>query len=298
MNDIYDDIISIKKALKLNNEDLGSLLNKSGDTFRKSMSRKSLSDFELKALLKTLSNVNSEKDSDTLSKIQEALNKIRTKIQKNKQLIRDKILLVDEENELLSRIKGDPAYLDLFTDHNDESEIKVNEPSEIYPTKSGNIIEELANGKYLLTVPMVPYKAHATYISEFTDAEYISDLTKVSFIVDRIPRGKYQAFEIQNDSMNDATLERGPSREAILNGDIVLGRELGKQHWTSKLNTNNYPYWIIVHKNTIVCKEIINHDVENGTITCHSLNDSPEFQDFDLKLDDCHQLFNIIKKQV
>lgn len=177
-------------------------------------------------------------------------------------------------------------------------EMKVNEPREIFNTKSGNNIEELPNGKFLLTVPLVPYKAHATYISEFTDADFIQDLTKVSFIVDRIPRGKYQAFEIINDSMNDGTLEKEPSRSAILSGDIVLGRELGKQHWKSKLNTNGYPYWIIVTHHNIICKEIIKHDVENGIITCHSLNNSPEFQDFELKLDQCHQLFNIIKKQI
>lgn len=190
--------------------------------------------------------------------------------------------------------------IDLSKSKHDQplTEYPVNEMQETFKTKSGNIIDELPNGKFLLTVPLLPHKAHATYISEFHDAEYISDLTKVSFIVDRVPRGHYMAFEIINDSMNDATLDRPASREAILDGDIVLGRELGKQHWKSKLNINGYPYWIIVHKNTIVCKEIINHDVDNGIITCHSLNGSPEFQDFDLKLDDCHQLFNIIKKQI
>lgn len=167
-----------------------------------------------------------------------------------------------------------------------------------FPTKSGNLIKELSNGKYLLTVPMIPHKAYATYISEFMDADYVSDLTKVSFVVDRVPRGVYRGFEIKNDSMNDATLERGPSRDAILQGDIVLGRELGRQHWKSPLRTNDFPFWIIVTKHNIICKEIINHDVEKGIITCHSLNDSPEFQDFDLKLDDCLQLFNIVKKQI
>lgn len=176
--------------------------------------------------------------------------------------------------------------------------VKETEHRTSFPTKSGNLIEELSNGKYLLTVPMVPHKAYATYISEFMDADYVSDLTKVSFVVDRVPRGVYRGFEIKNDSMNDATLERGPSRDAILQGDIVLGRELGRQHWKSPLRTNDFPFWIIVTKHNIICKEIINHDVEKGIITCHSLNDSPEFQDFDLKLDDCLQLFNIVKKQI
>lgn len=179
-----------------------------------------------------------------------------------------------------------------------DTSIPVRESKEVYKTKSGNIIDELPNGKYLLTVPLLGHKAHATYISEYTDADYIDDLTKVSFIVDRVPRGKYMAFEIINDSMNDATLTTPASRSAILSGDIVLGRELGKQHWKSKLNTNGYPYWIIVHKDTIVCKEILDHDVQSGIITCHSLNTSPEFQDFKLNLDDCLQLFNIIKKQI
>lgn len=180
-----------------------------------------------------------------------------------------------------------------------DTSIPVRESKEVYKTKSGNIIDELPNGKYLLTVPLLGHKAHATYISEYTDADYIDDLTKVSFIVDRVPRGKYMAFEIINDSMNDATLTTPASRSAILSGDIVLGRELGKQHWKSKLNTNGYPFWIIVHKDTILCKEIVNHDLQNGTITCHSLNTSPEYKkDFDLNLDDCLQLFNIIKKQI
>lgn len=170
--------------------------------------------------------------------------------------------------------------------------VLVNEPREIFNTKAGSNYEELPNGKYLLTVPLVPIRAQATYISEFADAEYISDLKKISFIVDRIGKGKYQAFEVQNDSMNDGTIN------SIPDGAIVLGRELGKQHWKNKLNTNGYPYWIIVHKNTILCKEIIAQDLDNGTITCHSLNDSPEFQDFTIKLDDCHQLFNIVKKQI
>lgn len=173
-----------------------------------------------------------------------------------------------------------------------EKELVLNDPKEIFQTKAGSTYEELADGKYLLTVPMVPVKAQARYVSEYGDAEYISELTKVSFIVDRVGNGRYQAFEIKNDSMNDGTIA------SIPDGAIVLGRELGRHHWRDKLKINGYPYWIIVHKDTVLCKEIISHDVERGIITCHSLNNSPEYQDFEIKLDDCRQLFNIIKKQL
>lgn len=159
-----------------------------------------------------------------------------------------------------------------------------------FQTKAGSRYEELANGKYKVTVPFVPVKAQARYVAEYTDAEFISDLEDMTFIVDRVGNGKYLAFEIQNDSMDDNT------KNSIPDGAVVLARELGRQHWTSKFRTNQYPFWIIVHKTTILCKEIVNHDVEKGIITCHSLNESPEYQDFDLKLDDVHQLFNIVKK--
>lgn len=174
----------------------------------------------------------------------------------------------------------------------DVNTLIVQDPREIFNTKAGSNYEEMSNGKYLLTVPMVPFRAQATYISEFTDAEYISDLRQVSFVVDRVGKGKYMAFEVQNDSMNDGTID------SIPDGAIVLGRELGRQHWTNKLNTNVYPFWIIVHKDTVLCKGISKHDVEKGILTCHSLNNSPEYPDFNIKLNDVRQIFNIIKKQL
>ena len=98
------------------------------------------------------------------------------------------------------------------------------------------------------------------------------------------------AFEIKGDSMDDDT------RKSLANGDIVLGRELGSEHWRDKLRTNEYPNWIIVLDNTILCKQIINQDVEKGTITCHSLNTSPEYSDFELSFNDIRQMFNIIQR--
>lgn len=172
------------------------------------------------------------------------------------------------------------------------NDISINESTELYTTKAGSVIEELDNGRYLLSVSLVPHKAHAMYLQDFTDAEFIDSLTRVSFIVDRVPKGNYQAWEIKNDSMMDGSIN------SIPDGSIVLGREVGRQHWKNKLHTKNYPYWIIVHKESIVCKEIIEHDVDKGIITCHSLNDSLEYQDFKINLDDCHKLFNIIKKQI
>ena len=86
------------------------------------------------------------------------------------------------------------------------------------------------------------------------------------------------------------------SKRSLSNGDIVLARELGKEHWRNKLHTEDFPNWVIVLNNTILCKQIISQDLEKGTIVCHSLNPSPEYTDFELKLDDVCQLCNIVQR--
>lgn len=40
-------------------------------------------------------------------------------------------------------------------------------------------------------------------------------------------------------------------------------------------------------------KKIVDHDVEHGIITCHSLNDM--FRDYKVNLDEVAELYNLIK---
>jgi len=195
-----------------------------------------------------------------------------------------RILSKEEFKELDGHIIGKPA----------ENYGKLIAQFENEPIKNsfGNTYEELSSGKYLLNAPLVPIKAQAGYLSAFGDEEYIENLTHVNFIVDRIGKGKYMAFEITNDSMNDGSINSIPS------GSLVLCREVQQVHWTSKLNFKKFPNWIIIHKDGVICKEIVAHDFENGKITCHSLNSSPEYKDFQINLSDVYQLFNIVKKQI
>lgn len=168
----------------------------------------------------------------------------------------------------------------------------VNEPSAVFATKSGNRFEELKNGKFILYTKVVPVKAQASYISSYQDADFIDDLTEVSWIVDRVVKGAYRAFEIMNDSMNDGSINSVPD------GCFVLGRELGKHLWKDGIRFNQYDKWIIVHQDTVMCKQIIDHDIEKGTITLHSFNPSPEYQDFTISLNEVNQLYNIVKRQI
>lgn len=158
-------------------------------------------------------------------------------------------------------------------------------------TNSGTKYYELPNGLYKMVVPFVPVNAYAGYMDEFKDAEFIGTLEERDFYVRELHYGKYFAFEIKGDSMDD------DSKRSLSDRDVVLARELGREHWRDGLRIKDFRAWIIVLKNNILCKQIIDQDMENGTVTCHSLNPSPEYCDFVLKLDDIHQLLNVIKKE-
>lgn len=160
---------------------------------------------------------------------------------------------------------------------------------EYLENNNGNKFKELENGKFIMTVPLVPAKAYATYISECCDGETIEGFNEVNFYVDQYARGNYVAFEIKGDSMDNGGLYDNPE------GCITLCRELGKHHWKDGFKDSQYG-WIIVHRDTILCKDITKQDLINGIITCHSRNTSPEYSDFDVKLDEVKQIFKIIKR--
>lgn len=160
-----------------------------------------------------------------------------------------------------------------------------------FVNSSGVKYFEMPNGRFRMRVPLVPVKAHAKYVDEYRDAEFMNDLEEVEFIVDKIGLGRYYAFEIKGDSMDDG------SKRSICDKDIVLARELSSDYWRNKLHNDEYPFWVIILDNTIVCKQIVAQNVEVCEITCHSLNPSPEYADFYLSLNDVRQLCNIVARQ-
>ena len=66
--------------------------------------------------------------------------------------------------------------------------------------------------------------------------------------------------------MNDGT------EDSYLEGDRLLCREIKRELWIdSKLHIRKWDF-VIVHKEGVLIKRIVEHNVENGTITVHSLN--------------------------
>lgn len=162
----------------------------------------------------------------------------------------------------------------------------------------GSRFEELPDGTLRMRVPVVPQRASAGYLLGFQDPEYYEDLNVISIDVFKQHKGHYIAFLVQGESMT--TLEPENFRKSILDGWIVIGRELPRHQWKYKLHTHTYSEWVIVHKTDgILIKEIIKHDVEKGIITTHSLNpDKEQFPDRDFHLDDIEQIFNIVQKVI
>lgn len=136
-------------------------------------------------------------------------------------------------------------------------------------------------------VPLVNQYAYAGYLDGYTDITFLEQLPQIPFIVDREGRGNYIAFEVKGDSMNNGT------EESYLEGDRLYCREIAPYLWaTSKLHLRKWDF-VIVHTDGIIVKRIIDHDVENHTITIHSLNDM--YPDKVLDLCEVKQIFNVIE---
>lgn len=137
-----------------------------------------------------------------------------------------------------------------------------------------------------MNVPLVPIRGKAGYLTGYGDMEYIETLATIPVIVDRAYKGKYRCFEVDGDSMDDGT------RDAICDKDIVLGRDIKRELWECKLHINAWNF-IIVHKEGITIKRIVDHDIETGIIKCHSLNSL--YDDFEIHLNNVIELYNLIK---
>lgn len=145
------------------------------------------------------------------------------------------------------------------------------------------------NQNYIINVPLVNQYAQAGYICGFQDAAYIATLPTIPFIIDHEAKGNYVAFEVRGDSMNDGT------EESYLEGDRLLCREIAPYLWAeSKLHIRKWDF-VIVHEGGILVKRIIDHNVENHTITIHSLNDM--YPDRVIDLAEVKQIFNVIELQ-
>jgi transcriptional regulator with XRE-family HTH domain len=159
-----------------------------------------------------------------------------------------------------------------------------------FENKNGNKFIELPNGQFYMLMPLADFNIQAGFLSNYQDADFLMDLSQHGILVDKPVQGRYVAFKVNGDSMDDG------SSNAISRNSIVSTRELQRHLWNSKLRYRDFPFWVIytTQSKMPLLKEIIEHNTEEGYIVCHSLNDSPEFTDFKLSIDDVQALFYVI----
>lgn len=148
---------------------------------------------------------------------------------------------------------------------------------------------EPLNPNAIIYVPLVNQYAYAGYLNGYQNETYMNTLPTIPFIADHEARGNYIAFEVKGDSMNDGT------EDSYLEGDRLLCREIPFHLWKdSRLHIKKWDF-VIVHEEGIIVKRIIEHDVENRTITVHSLNDL--YPDRVIDLAEVKQIFNVVEMQ-
>lgn len=166
----------------------------------------------------------------------------------------------------------------------------LNERGDVFIKENNNnieILEAIPIQQDVVYIPLVNQYAYAGYLDGYSDVTYMEQLPKIPFIVDKEGHGNYIAFEVKGDSMNNGT------EESYLEGDRLYCREIGQHLWaTSRLHLRKWDF-VIAHEDGILIKRIIDHDVENHTITIHSLNDM--YPDKVIDLCEVRQIFNVIE---
>ena len=173
------------------------------------------------------------------------------------------------------------------------TEVPVKDNEGIFYTENNNNVKfyDLGN-KYRMVVKLIPFAAYGQFANEYDTLEPEKESwEEESFETDKIVHGKYFAFEMKGDSMDDG------KRNSFEEGDKILVRELNRTHWKDGLRFNDHPFWVVVFDSSVLIKQIIDQDLEKGTITFHSLNPSPEYSDFTLKMDDIRALYYVLQKK-
>lgn len=177
----------------------------------------------------------------------------------------------------------------------EESLIKIplkEEGGEFFTENTNNVKFYDLGDKYRMVVKLVPFAAYGRFTNECDSLEAEKETwEEESFETDKIVHGKYFAFEVKGESMDDGT------RNSFEEGDKVLVRELSRIHWKDGLRYDDHPFWVVVFDSSVLIKQIVAQDLEKGTITFHSLNPSPEYSDFTLEMDKIRSLYYVLQKK-
>ncbi|UJH68982.1 helix-turn-helix domain-containing protein [Allomuricauda sp. SCSIO 65647] len=159
-------------------------------------------------------------------------------------------------------------------------------------SRKNNSVYDIEPGKYFVMAPLVSQNQYKQYIQNHTDINFFERLPKIGFMTNSVTSNKYVAFEIMGDSMNDGSIESIPNKAVVLGEQFDISEKNLQQIKASQ------SLKVIVCKDRILCKKIVEYSEKANAILCTNLNKSPEYQDFELPMADVLQFFNIVKKQL
>ena len=161
-------------------------------------------------------------------------------------------------------------------------------------TGTGEMInkkDEVVKVEYdkFVKVPLVSKYAYAGYLLGYGDDEYIGTLPTVEYAPESEMMGNYLAFEVKGDSMDDGSID------GYKEGEILICREIDKYLYKDCQLPINKRDFVIAHKEGLLIKQIINHNIKDHTITIHSLN--PIYNDKILDLCDIYKIFSVVESR-
>jgi len=139
--------------------------------------------------------------------------------------------------------------------------------------------DEFMEAEYL------PIKVQAGYLSGLEEKKPIE--LKKMLVPREFEKGYYKVIEIEGDSMNDGT------PRSICDGDKLLLKEIEGGNYLQKILPYRNNLFVIVSSEGIVCKQIIDQNIEKECIVCHSFN--PLHKDYEICFKDIYQLFTVKK---
>jgi len=189
-------------------------------------------------------------------------------------------------------ITGNGEMVNLVDYKTIEQDRIVNEPGRPYTDSDGNIIKKLkseligVSSDEFTEAEYLPVSAQAGYLSALLEDNGVYEMEKM--LVPKVfEKGNYLVVDVTGDSMDDG------STRAICNGDKLLVKEIVIDNgWNKKLPIRQHIF-VIVSSEGIVCKQIKEHDTENGVLVCHSFN--PMHEDYKIDLKNVFRIFKVKK---
>ena len=138
-----------------------------------------------------------------------------------------------------------------------------------------------------MLVPLIEEYAQSGFLAGYNDNDFLDELPKYAILVEKYHKGKYFAFKMSGESMDDGT------SESIKAGDIILCREIPRGLW-NRFHITNYKDYVVVHKEGLLVKRAIDY-VDDRAVTLRSLNqDKDRFKDEIVNFEDISLLLNIV----